>query len=65
LLDYNLKGIQEQLQQQLTHFALTPGAYLSGQLHQLNIENVYLTQDAIMVDLGLQGRVNVVVNGLN
>ncbi len=65
LLDYNLKGIQEQLQQQLTHFALTPGAYLNGQLQQLNIENVYLTQDAIMVDLGLQGRVNVVVNGLN
>jgi len=65
LLDYNLKGIQEQLQQQLTHFTLTPGAYLNGQLQQLNIENVYLTQDAIMVDLGLQGRVNVVVNGLN
>lgn len=65
LLDYNLKGIQDQLQQQLAHFALTPGAFLKGQLQQLNIENVYLTQDAIMVDLGLQGKVNVVVNGLN
>lgn len=65
LLDYNLKGIQDQLQTQLTHFTLTPGAYLNGQLQQLNIENVYLTQDAIIVDLGLQGRVNVVVNGLN
>ncbi len=65
LLDYNLKGIQDQLQQQLTHFALTSGAYLSGQLQQLNIENVYLTPDAIKVDLGLQGKVNVVVNGLN
>lgn len=65
LLDYNLKGIQEQLQQQLTHFALTPGAYMNGQLQQLNIEHVYLTQDAIIVDLGLQGKVNVVVNGLN
>ncbi|NUO03536.1 MAG: DUF4403 family protein, partial [Saprospiraceae bacterium] len=65
LLDYNMKGIQDQLQQQLTHFALSSGAYLNGQLQQLNIENVYLTQDAIIVDLGLQGRVNVVVNGLN
>jgi len=65
LLDYNLKGIQEKLQQQLTHFSLTSGAYLTGQLQVLNIENVYLTQDAIIVDLGLQGRVNVVVNGLN
>lgn len=65
LLDYNLKGIQDQLQQQLTRYDLTSGAYISGNLQQLQIENVYLTPDAIKVDLGLQGHVNVVVNGLN
>lgn len=65
LLDDNLKAIQTQLQQQLANYVVAPGIRLNGQLNQLNIQNAYLSRDGIKVQLGLSGKVNLLVSQLN
>ena len=62
LLDYNLSDMRDQLQSQLRHQELLEGLVLDGQLQELNIRNVYLTPQAIMVNIGLSGRVNLKVS---
>jgi len=64
LLDYNLDDIKRQIQQQLDHYRVTEGIVLNGQLRELNIRNVYLTPQAIMVNVGLTGGVNLHVSAV-
>lgn len=65
LLDYNLKEIEGQLQEQLQNYPLTEQIFLNGNLDELNIQNAYLAPEAIRVEVALKGQVNVQVNGLN
>jgi hypothetical protein len=64
LLDYNLDDMKRQIQAQLDHYQLVEGIVLDGQLQELNIRNVYLTPQAIMVNVGLAGGVNLRVSAV-
>lgn len=65
LLDYNLKDLQTQLQQQLADYQIAQGIRMKGQLSQLQLQNAFLTVDGFNVQLGLRGKVNVLVSELN
>lgn len=65
LLDYNLKEIQTQMQEQLQNYPLTEQIFLNGNLDELNIQNAYLAPDAIKVEIALKGRLDVLVKGFN
>jgi hypothetical protein len=65
LLDYNMKDMQAQFQEQLQDYELATGVVLNGNLQALDLRNAYLTVDGMVVDLALTGNVNVRVKGLN
>ena len=65
LLDYNLKEIESQMQEQLQNYPLTNEIFLNGNLDELNIQNAYLAPEAIKVEVGVKGSLNVLVTGLN
>lgn len=65
LLEYNLREMQAQFQQQLSNYKVTEKITLKGELHELGIQNAYLSQESIIVDLALKGKLNVLVKGLN
>ncbi len=65
LLDYNLKELKKQLQQQLSNYKVTQNIFMEGQLDDLYIQDAFLTPEAIRVEVALRGRLNVQVNGLN
>jgi len=64
LLDYNLKDMQQQFQEQLRNYKVSEGITLNGELRDLSLQNAFLTPDGIVVDLALQGNLNVAVRGL-
>lgn len=64
LLDYNLKDMQQQFQEQLQSYEVAQGITLSGDLREINIEDAFLTPEGMVVDLALGGRLNVEVKGL-
>lgn len=65
LLQYNLDELKNQLQEQLNNYPITRGIVLDGKLEDLNIQDAFLSTEAIRVDVALVGRLNVQVNGLN
>ena len=65
LLQYNLNELKNQLQEQLNNYPITRGIVLDGKLEDLNIQDAFLSTEAIRVDVALVGRLNVQVNGLN
>ncbi|MEQ8702406.1 MAG: DUF4403 family protein [Phaeodactylibacter sp.] len=65
LLDYNMKDMQQQFQEQLQEYELATGLVLNGNLEAIDLRNAYLTVDGMVVDLALKGNVNVRVQGLN
>ncbi|MCB0572265.1 MAG: DUF4403 family protein [Phaeodactylibacter sp.] len=65
LLDYNLKEMQAQFQEQLHNYKLTEKVTLDGELRELGIENAYLSQESIIIALALKGKLNILVKGLN
>ena len=64
LLDYNLEDMKQQIQQQLDAYQLTEGVVLNGRLRELTIRNVYLTPQAVMVNVGMTGGVNLRVTAV-
>jgi len=65
LLDYNLKEVQAQFQEQLREYKITEDVILRGELKELAIRNAYLAPESIIVDLALSGRLNINIKGLN
>ncbi|TXB68821.1 DUF4403 family protein [Phaeodactylibacter luteus] len=65
LLDYNLKDLQEQFQEQLREYEVATGVILNGALEAVDIRNAYLTADGMMVDLALKGNLDVRIRGLS
>ncbi len=65
LLDYNLKEMQAQFQEQLKEYRVTEDVTLQGELQELAIRNAYLAPESIIVSLALSGRLNISVKGLN
>jgi hypothetical protein len=65
LLDYNLKEMQAQFQEQLRDYKISEGISLRGELRELGIQHAYLRPESIAVELVLKGRVNVDVKGLH
>lgn len=65
LLDYNLKDMQAQFQEQLKDYELATGLVLNGELAAIDLRNAFLTVDGMVVDLALTGKVNIRVRGLN
>jgi len=65
LLQYNLDELKNQLQEQLNNYPITRSIVLDGKLEDLNIQDAFLSTEAIRVDVALVGRLNVQVNGLN
>jgi Domain of unknown function (DUF4403) len=63
-LTYNLEDTQNYIRQELKDYPLAPGIRLSGDLYELNVSHVYITNRAIRVEIGLQGRLNVEVKSL-
>lgn len=64
LLDYNLREIQTQMEEQLKEYKFSEGVKLRGSLSAFQIQNAWVTKDAIRVFLGMNGKVNVLVEGL-
>lgn len=64
-LDQNLDELEKELHQKLSHYPISQSIYLKGTLDQLEIQNAWLAPEAIRVQIGLRGRVEVFVNGLN
>lgn len=65
LLDYNMKDMQDQFQEQLQEYELATGVVLNGNLAAIDLRNAYLTVNGMVVDIALKGNVNVRVKGLN
>jgi LEA14-like dessication related protein len=65
LLDYNLNDMKTQFQEQLKEYSVSEGVTVFGELQDINIRNAYLVGDGMIVDLGLLGKVNVKITGLN
>lgn len=65
LLDYNLKEIESQMQEQLQNYPLTNQIFLNGNLDELFIQNAYLAPDAIKVEVAIKGKLNVQIKGFN
>jgi hypothetical protein len=64
-LDQNLDELEKELHQKLSHYPISQSIYLEGSLDQLEIQNAWLAPEAIRVQIGLRGRIEVFVNGLN
>lgn len=64
LLDYNLDDMKEELQHQIDSYPLSEGLVLNGTIDDLGILDVFLTEKAIRVAIGLTGQVAIDVNGL-
>ncbi|MCO6492981.1 MAG: DUF4403 family protein [Phaeodactylibacter sp.] len=65
LMDYNLREMQGQFQEQLQEYKITEDITLKGELEQLAIQNAYLAPESIIVSLALNGRLNINVKGIN
>lgn len=64
LLEYNLQDLQQQIQDQLTNYALAPGIKLDGELREVSLYNAFLSAEGIKVSVALNGRVGIDVAGL-
>ncbi|MCB9288362.1 MAG: DUF4403 family protein [Lewinellaceae bacterium] len=65
LLDYNLQEMRTQFQEQLEAYEITDEVVLNGELQDLAIRNAFLAPESIIVDLALNGRLNINVKGLD
>ncbi len=63
-VDYNLQEIKKQAQEQFTRYEIAPGIILKGDLKDLNITDVFLTREGIRVQVGVQGNMNVSLEGI-
>lgn len=63
-VDYNLQAIKQQIQEQFTRYEIAPGIVLKGELKDLNITDVFLTRQGIRVQVGVQGNMNVGLEGV-
>ncbi len=63
-VDYNLQAIKQQIQEQFTRYEIAPGIVLKGELKDLNITDVFLTRQGIRVQVGVQGNMNVGLEGI-
>lgn len=64
-LAFNLKELESELQRQLSHYPISKDIYLKGGLDALELQNAYLVPNAFKVHVGLKGKVEVHVNGVN
>ncbi len=63
-VDYNLQEIKKQAQEQFTRYEIAPGIVLKSELRDLNITDVFLTRQGIRVQVGVQGNMNVALEGV-
>ncbi len=63
-LDYNLKETEETIRKELENYPLAPGINLRGALDQLSVSHVYVAADAIRVQIGLSGNLNLEIKGI-
>ena len=64
-MDYNLKEMQNQFQEQLKEYKVSEGITVFGDLAEMNLQNAYLTPKGMVIQIGLKGNINVKVTGLN
>lgn len=62
-LHENLNGTKELIQRELKNYELSKGVNLRGNLNNLDVSKVYIGADAIHVQVGLDGNINLEVNG--
>jgi hypothetical protein len=65
LMDYNLKEMQKQFQEQLREYKVSEGVTVFGDLAEMNLQNAYLSPKGMVIQIGLKGNINVKVTGLN
>ena len=65
LMDYNLKEMQNQFQEQLREYKVSDGITVFGDLAEMNLQNAYLSPKGMVIQIGLKGNINVKVTGLN
>lgn len=63
-LSENLEGTKELIQQELKEYELASGIQLRGNLNDLSISNIYINTNGINVQVGLDGQLNLEINGL-
>lgn len=62
-LKYNLEDSKKSIQDAMKNYELAPGIHLNGLLDDLSISNVYIATNAIRVQIGLKGKLNLEVRG--
>ncbi len=62
-LKYNLEDSKKSIQDALKNYEIAPGIHLNGLLDDLSISNVYIATNAIRVQIGLKGKLNLEVRG--
>jgi len=63
-LNYYLDNAKKSLQEELQHVEIAPGVFLKGQVSRLNVDEVFLTPDAMRLWIGMKGEIEVDVEGL-
>ena len=58
-LSYYLNYTKEVLQEELDHVKVQDGVYMDGNLHDLQLINLYLTEDALKTWVGLEGNIKL------
>jgi len=64
-LNYYLDNTKKTLQEQLKYLEVAPGIQLRGQLSRLQVDQIFLTPDAMRVWIGMNGDMEVDVEGLS
>jgi Domain of unknown function (DUF4403) len=63
-LDENLAELKKSVQETLNRYEITPGVILTGQLADIQVQDIRLTPQGIRIYLYSKGKVNVTVEGL-
>jgi hypothetical protein len=58
-LSYYMNYTKEVLQEELNHVKVQDGIYMDGNLHDLKITNLYLTDQALKTWIGLEGNIKL------
>lgn len=64
-LNYYLDNTKKTLQEEMKDVEVAPGVQLRGQLSRLSVDKLFLTPDAMRVWIGMNGEIEVDVDGLS
>jgi hypothetical protein len=64
-LNYYLDNTKKTLEEEMKNVEVAPGIFMKGQLSRLSVDQLFLTPDAMRVWIGMNGEIEVDVEGLS